>query len=733
MLERRALLADRLGLRMRWHLLGLACAMLIPLLSFALIEANDVSDARRVGALAQMQTLALVNALGVQQGLAAMRTVAQVLALSPDLAGRDIPAFRRAAEQVARDRSVSVVLRNRAGAQIVATRVSPGAPLPRLPPEDPEARAAVDAGRSFVSNIFTSGMTDPFLVRVVVPAVFGGESGWAVEVAFTPDQVRRWLNPKETPPHWAVAVVGGNGLIIARNPAQVDYVGRGTAQDLLGPVAGLTGDWRGALLDGRVIAGIYMKLPGTDWIVTVGAAEATLARPRQQVLVRLAVVAAALLGLGVIVSALLARRIERDTAALARAAETLAEGQATIGPVLPITEFQSVSRALGDAGREIQARAQRERALLEDVRNSRDLLRAVVDGTVDPIFARDLEGRFVLINRAGAAMLGVGPAETLIGQNAAELPSSNRAAALLNSDGQQDTDGAPVSVADSVVDETTGETRLYQVNKSPWHDTDGQTAGIVCVARDITDRTAAEVRLRSLQEDLARAGRLSAVAAMAAGLAHELNQPLSAATNFLAAAESLMQSGVTAEGQTFARDAMGEASAQMLRAADIVRHLRHFIGRNEMAVQRQMLAPLIEEAAQAAWHHAAEPGGRLNLQLDPSVAAMVEPVQLQQVVSNLVRNAAEALRAGSAVQEVWVCLAPTEDGGSLVDVSDTGPGIDPLRRDHLFDVFERSGKSGGMGVGLAICRTIVAAHGGRIWFEDNPGGGAVFRFTLPPV
>ena len=138
---------------MRWHLLGLGCAMLIPLLSFALIEANDVSDARRAGALAQMQTLALVNAQGVQQGLAAdAHGCPGAGACRPIWPARDIPAFRRAADQVARDRGVSVVLRNRAGSADRRHAGPPAHPAAAAAAEDPEARAAVDAGRSYVST-----------------------------------------------------------------------------------------------------------------------------------------------------------------------------------------------------------------------------------------------------------------------------------------------------------------------------------------------------------------------------------------------------------------------------------------------------------------------------------------------------------------------------------------------------------------------------------------------------
>jgi two-component system sensor kinase FixL len=718
---------------MRWHLLALICALLVPLISFALIEANAVSDARRDWAFAEMQTLALRNAEGVQQGLAAMRTVAQVLALSPDLATADFTAFHRAAAQVAEDRGVDVVLRNRSGAQIVATRVPAGVSPPLLPAEDPEARRAVDGGQSYLSDLYASGMSHPFMVRVVVPATVGGESGWAVEVGFTPEQVRNWLNLDGTPAGLAVEVVGGNGLVIARNLGQSDYVARGTSHDTLAPVRGLTGEWHGELLNGSIISGVYMRLPGTAWIVAVGTEDAIFEQPRRILLLRLIAVAAGLIGLAILLSGILARRIERDTAALARAAETLADGSATIGPLLPIVEFQSVSRALGAAGREIQARAYRERGLLEEVRRSRDLLRAVVDGTIDPIFARDLQGRFVLVNRAGASALGISQAEDLIGRRVGDMAPPADTKALLHWDRLLAADDAPMAIDDCVLQEATGTTRVYQVNKSAWQDNEGRTAGVVCVARDITERTAVEARLRTLQEDLARAGRLSAVAAMAAGLAHELNQPLSAATNFLAAASSLMAGAVAEDKRVFLDEAMTEASSQMMRAADIVRRLRSFIGRDELAMEEEPLAPLVAEAAQAAWHYAADPSAELNFHLDPAATAMVDQVQLQQVVANLVRNAAEALRAGSVHNEVWVCLARTPDGGSIIDVSDTGPGLDPARRERLFDVFERSGKTGGMGVGLAICRTIVAAHGGRIWAEDNPGGGAVFRFTLPPV
>ncbi len=277
--------------------------------------------------------------------------------------------------------------------------------------------------------------------------------------------------------------------------------------------------------------------------------------------------------------------------------------------------------------------------------------------------------------------------------------------------------------------------RRFLVSKSPWRDQRGDVAGVVCVAHDVTDRVDAEARLMALQANLARAGRLSAVAAMAAGLAHELNQPLSAAMNFLAITDVVIddQTRPPAEILPVARDAMRDATEQVARAGDIVRRLRTFLGEGEMEMSEEKLAPLVQQAAQAAWRHAADETAALYLHLDPEIRALVEPIQIQQVVSNLVRNAAEALRGAPELsrRHVQVALVRMADGGCAVSVIDTGPGIDPVLGDRLFDVFEGSQKDGGMGVGLAICRTIVAAHGGQLWAENGVDGGAAFHFTLP--
>ena len=118
------------------------------------------------------------------------------------------------------------------------------------------------------------------------------------------------------------------------------------------------------------------------------------------------------------------------------------------------------------------------------------------------------------------------------------------------------------------------------------------------------------------------------------------------------------------------------------------------------------------------------------MELDERIEVLVDPVSIQQVVSNLVRNAADVLDAQGG-GDVWVVVEAAADGSAMVSVLDSGHGIDPSDTDRLFDVFSGSSKKDGLGVGLAICRTIVAAHGGWITATNHAGGGAAFVFTLP--
>jgi two-component system sensor kinase FixL len=218
---------------------------------------------------------------------------------------------------------------------------------------------------------------------------------------------------------------------------------------------------------------------------------------------------------------------------------------------------------------------------------------------------------------------------------------------------------------------------------------------------------------------------------MASTLAHELNQPLSAIANYLKGLRRLLEPSSDERSMTV-RDALDKAADQALRAGQIIRRLRDFVARGESDRRVESLSKLIEEASALALVGAKEHGIHVRLQLDSEIdLVLVDKVQIQQVLLNLIRNAIEAM-ANAERRELTVSSRREADDTVRVSVSDTGHGIDSELSAQLFQPFFTT-KRHGMGVGLSISRTIIEAHGGKIWAEATTGGGTTFRFTLRAV
>jgi PAS domain S-box-containing protein len=246
---------------------------------------------------------------------------------------------------------------------------------------------------------------------------------------------------------------------------------------------------------------------------------------------------------------------------------------------------------------------------------------------------------------------------------------------------------------------------------------------------EMAEHKRTDARLKELQLELFHAGRLSTAGQLAAALAHELNQPLTATTNSVNAARRLLAYDDREKLET-AREVMEEAAEQTLRAGQIIRRLRDFVTRGESEMQVESVAAMVTEASALALMGFESLGVSVRLCFHAQTANVIaDRVQVQQVLANLIRNAVEGMTE-SIRRELVISTSSLDDATIEIAVADSGSGIPASALEHLFQPFI-STKPQGMGLGLSICRSIVEVHGGRLLCERNPAGGTIFRFTLP--
>lgn len=246
---------------------------------------------------------------------------------------------------------------------------------------------------------------------------------------------------------------------------------------------------------------------------------------------------------------------------------------------------------------------------------------------------------------------------------------------------------------------------------------------------DVTESQQAQEEIRQAQERMTQFARLSTMGEMAAGLAHEINQPLTAITNYSQALKRML--AVPDQDPEDIDLALSQISAQALRAGEVIRRLRSFVKNREARTEVIAPARLVSELLALV-----EPDARLNdIRLrvemdDPLPDLACDPVQIQQVLINLVRNAIDATNEAEAVDREVLMEVRRQDGDVVISVADHGPGISPEVAAHLGDPFYTT-KSSGTGLGIAISRSILRAHGGKLGHRPTPGGGATVFFNLP--
>ncbi len=248
--------------------------------------------------------------------------------------------------------------------------------------------------------------------------------------------------------------------------------------------------------------------------------------------------------------------------------------------------------------------------------------------------------------------------------------------------------------------------------------------------RQISERKHAEHEARVLQTELAHVHRLSTMGEMATGLAHELNQPLAAITSYAQGCVQRLRSRKTKPEDML--ETMDKIAAEAKRAGGIIRRVRGFVRKENPRRALVDVNAAIRETADLLGPEAHRRGMAINLDLaNPLPMVMADTIQIQQTVLNLMRNGIEAMgETGLERQHLTIRTAKNGSDAILVTVEDDGHGIPPETLEHIFDPFFTT-KESGLGLGLPICRSIVEAHGGRLWATSNAEDGTIFKFSLP--
>jgi PAS domain S-box-containing protein len=369
----------------------------------------------------------------------------------------------------------------------------------------------------------------------------------------------------------------------------------------------------------------------------------------------------------------------------------------------------------------------------QSLQDSEEKYPLLLNSTAEAIYGLDLEGDCTFCNPACLRLLGYGATKDLLGKNMHDLMHHTRA------------DGTPypkqdckiyVAVREGRASHVTDEV-LWRADRTsfpaeywsyPMYKT-GELVGAMVTFLDVTEQRRAEEQLRHLQEDLARVTRVAAMAELAAAIAHEVNQPLGAVVaNGSASLRWLARKSPNLEE---AREAIERTVREANRASDVIRRIRALLQKVPLQMERLEVNAVIREALRLAGNEFLRGGVAVQADLAPNVPTVLgDRIQLQQVLLNLILNGIDAMRKTPHQSRELIIKSAKHPEGVLIQVHDSGVGVDPEQADHIFEPFFTT-KPQGIGMGLSISRSIIEAHGGRLWFTPGTSHGVVFQFTMP--
>ena len=709
-----------IGVRASLAMLVVGC--ILPMAAVAGFLIVDFYTRERAQLLASTVGQARAIMAAVDAGFSRTEAALQALATSHQLQRGDLAGFHARAVEAQRNiEADGIILIDAGGGLLMSTRRAYGEPLPKLA-SIPLLKRILATGRPGVSNLFPAPVGGQLIYTIGVPVKHDGVFAMSLNATVSPAQLAALLAERKLPGSWRAAIIDGSGKVAARSHDAARFAGRPTTPDLRRQLEQADeGGFESTTLDGIPVYTVYSRSPNSRWSVALGIPLDELTAGLRHSLAWLIVATLAALAAGLGLAWRVGGGIARAVRALAGPAAAVASGEVPVIPPLALREANELGVALQQAAATVRT-AHAER------RESEQQLALAAEAARMGIWVRDLARQRVWVSASWRELFGFGPGEPVSVEALLQRVHPDDSAAVRRVLGQADR-GARYEI-EYRVELPQGGLRWVASRGSCEMGSDGMPQLVRGVALDITQRKLAELEMQQKQREVTHLARVATLGELSGALAHELNQPLTAIlSNAQAAQRFLRQASPDLEEV----DAiLADIVAEDQRAGEIIRRLRRLFDKREAPQQPVEVNQLVIGVLRLLRNDLLSHGVALSSVLGAGgEQVLADSVQLQQVLINLLMNACDAMATTEAGgKAIGVRTALDDDGWVRIVVADRGSGIPGAALEQVFAPFYTT-KDSGMGLGLSICRSIVAAHGGQLWAENNPDGGASFHVRLP--